>query len=143
MPVPSIYFDECVDHGLLIRLRQRGYIVTTAQEEGIIGVSDAEQLAYATHHGWVIVSTDTGDFQRLHSLCQRDALPHGGILLLPTGQLDRMEIRAAMLIDWIATLSEYRSMLFRWNDIQQRLIHSERIPGYSEDEVRRALGHPA
>jgi predicted nuclease of predicted toxin-antitoxin system len=143
MPIPSLYFDECVDHGLLIRLRQRGYTVTTAQVKGMVGVSDAEQLAYATRYGWMIVSTDTGDFQRLHSLSRRDAVPHSGILLLPTGQLDRMEVRAAMMVDWIAALPEYRSMLFRWNDVQQRLIHGERIPGYSEDDVRRALGHPA
>jgi hypothetical protein len=56
-----------------------------------------------------------------------------------------MEIRAAISIDWIATLPDHRSMLFRWNDFQQRLIQGERIPGadYSEEEVRRALGHLA
>ncbi|MDQ2785894.1 MAG: hypothetical protein M3Y58_12925 [Chloroflexota bacterium] len=69
---------------------------------------------------------------------------HAGILLLPTGSLDRMEIRAAISVDWIATLPDHRSMLFRWHDFQQRLIRGERIPGadYSEEEVRRSLGHP-
>ena len=144
MPVPSLYFDECVDHGLLIRLRRRGYTVTTAQAERMTGVSDEEQLRHATRHDWLIVSTDTGDFQRLHAFSQRDEIAHGGILLLPTGLLDRMEIRAALSIDWIATLPDHRSMLFRWNDFQQRLIRGERIPGadYCEEDVRRALGHP-
>lgn len=145
MPVPSLYFDECVDYGLLIRLQRRGYTATTAQAERMIGVSDEEQLRYATRHDWLIVSTDTRDFQRLHALFQRDEIPHSGILLLPTGLLDRMEIRAAISIDWIATLPDHRSMLFRWNDFQQRLIRGERIPetDYSDEEVRRALGYAA
>jgi hypothetical protein len=145
MPVPSLYFDECVDHGLLIRLRQRGYTVTTAPAERMTGVSDEEQLRYATRHDWLIISTDTSDFQRLHAFSRRDEIAHGGILLLPTGLLDRMEIRAVISIEWIATLPDHRSRLFHWHDFQQRLIRGERVPGadYSEEEIRRALGHPA
>src|SRR3954469_16188769 len=98
MPAPAISFDECVDHGLLLRVRRRGYVVTTAQAEGVIGVTDREQLAYATAHGWMIVSTGTGDFRRLHAMLSQDAVPHASILLLPTGPLDRLEIRAAILL---------------------------------------------
>lgn len=68
MTVPHIYFDECVDHGLLTRFQKCGFHITT--------------------------------------------------------------------------LPDYRSRLFRLNELQQRLIAGERIVGYTEDEVRRALGHP-
>ena len=142
MAVPHIYFDECVDHGLLARLQKRGFHVTTAPAERVIGVPDEAQLEYATRHDWMIVSTNTNDFQQLHRQFQGDNRPHSSILLLPTGVLDRMEIRAAMLLDWIATLPDYRSRLFRWHELQQRLIAGERIAGYTEDDVRRALGRP-
>lgn len=45
-----------------------------------------------------------------------------------------------MLIDWIAMFPDHRSRLFRWHDLQQRLIGGERLSGYSEDDVRLALG---
>ncbi|MDQ6905796.1 MAG: DUF5615 family PIN-like protein [Chloroflexota bacterium] len=111
----------------------------------MIGISDEEQLRHATRHDWLILSTDTSDFQRLHAFFRRDGIPHGGILLLPVGPLDRMEIRATISFDWISALPDHRSMLFRWNDFQQRLIRGERMPdfSYTEEEVRRALGHPA
>jgi hypothetical protein len=54
-----------------------------------------------------------------------------------------LDIRIALLADWRNPIREKRSRLFHWHEIQQRLIHGERIPGYSEREVRRALGHSA
>ncbi len=45
-----------------------------------------------------------------------------------------------MLIDWVATFPDHRSQLFRWHDLQQRLIGGMRLPNYNEDDVRMALG---
>ena len=45
-----------------------------------------------------------------------------------------------MLLDWIATLPDYRSQLFRWHDLQYWLTQGNSLPGYSEAEVRLALG---
>jgi hypothetical protein len=45
-----------------------------------------------------------------------------------------------MLIDWAATFPDHRSRLFRWHELQQRLIAGLRLPGYSEEDVRMALG---
>jgi hypothetical protein len=45
-----------------------------------------------------------------------------------------------MLIDWTATSGDHYSRLFRWHDVQQRLIGGERLPGYNEADVRLALG---
>jgi hypothetical protein len=65
---------------------------------------------------------------------------HTGIIILPATNLDLQEIRAAMLLDWVATFPDHRSRLFRWHDLQQHLIGGGRLPGYGEEDVRRALG---
>jgi hypothetical protein len=49
-------------------------------------------------------------------------------------------VRAALLLDWLGTLDEYRTCLFQWNDLQQRLLDGFRVPGYSEDEIQDAVG---
>ena len=136
MPRPVIYLDECIHVGLPVRLRFRGFDVTTAQTQGMTGVSDAEQLAYATRCGAMIVTYNVRHFRALHLRVRS----HGGIVILPDSPLDWQEIRAAMLIDWAATFPDHRAQLFRWHDLQQRLIAGFRLPGYSEADVRLALG---
>lgn len=139
MSRPLIYLDECVRVVLAARLRLRGFAVETAREHGIIGVSDAEQLAYATHHGAIIVTYDRRHFRSLSMRMQ----PHGGIITLPDSPLHWQEVRAAMPIDWAATFPDHRSLLFRWHDLQQQLIGGMRLPGYGEEDVRMALGQIA
>lgn len=136
MPRPSIYLDECVRVRLALRLRLRGFDVTTARDQGMDGASDAQQLAYATGREAMIVTYDSQHFRLLHLHIR----PHGGIIILPDSSLDWQEIRAAMLVDWIVASGDYRSRLFRWHDLQQHLIGGARLPDYSEDDVRRALG---
>jgi len=136
MPRSLVYLDESVRVTLAARLRLRGFDVEIAREHGMIGVSDADQLAYATSRGAIIVTCDRRHFRTL-SIRVR---PHGGIVTLPDSPLDWQEIRAAMLIDWAASFPDYRSHLFRWHDLQQQLIGGMRLPGYDEDDVRMALG---
>jgi hypothetical protein len=100
------------------------------------GASDAQQLAYATSREAIIITYNSRHFRALHLYVR----PHGGIIILPDSLLDWQEIRAAMLIDWTATSGDHYSRLFRWHDVQQRLIGGERLPGYNEADVRLALG---
>ena len=141
MARPSIYLDECVAHDVSLLLALRGFDVTTARAAGILGASDEGQLAFATLHDRVIVSHNINDFRRLH----RRGVNHQGIFLLPVGALPLLDLRIALLADWVAPISDIRSRLFHWHELQQRLIRGERIPGadYSDEEIRRALGHPA
>ena len=44
-----------------------------------------------------------------------------------------------MMLDWIAT-QPHESRLFAWGHLQQLLERGFRLPGYSEDDVRDALG---
>ena len=137
MARPLVYLDECVHILLAARLRRRGFAVFTAHERGMTGASDAEQLAYATQHDALILTHDIRHYRSLHFRVRI----HGGIGLLPDASLALQELRAAMLLDWIASLPEHRSQLFRWHDLQQRLIQGFRLPNYREDDMRVALGH--
>jgi predicted nuclease of predicted toxin-antitoxin system len=136
VPKPLVYLDECVHVGLAVRLRLRGFDADTALECGMIGASDADQLRYATGRDAIIVTHDARDFRLLSIRTPQ----HSGIATLPYASLDCQVIRAAMLIDWIATFPDHRSRLFRWHDLQQHLIGGGRLPGYGEEDVRRALG---
>lgn len=139
---PSVYLDECVDLALVAGLRERGFTATAARYDGPLGAEDDEQISYAAEHGWMILSHNALHFQRWHRTFVSENRPHGGIVLLPdTGPVARLTIRAALMLDWIAGL-EYRSRLFKWGDLQKQLTQGLRLPGYSEDEVRLALGQP-
>ena len=140
MPSPSIYLDECVDQRLAVQPRLRRHQATTARDQGLLGASDEAQLAHATRQGWVIVSHNVRDFRRLHASYHLQGREHGGIILLPASLLPQLEIRTALMLDWIATLPDHRSQLFRWHDLQWWLTQGNRLSGYSEAEVRRALG---
>ncbi len=121
---------------LAVRLRQRGFSVTTARDARMTGKTDTEQLAYATRIDAMLVSYDSLDYRRLH----RISAAHSGIILISNLRHDWQEMRTAMLIDWAASLPDYRSHLFRWHDLQQQLIAGMRLPDYSEEDVRMALG---
>jgi hypothetical protein len=137
---PTGYLDECVDVGLVQTLLQRGHIVLAARDAGPTGVDDDEQIEYAAARGWVIVTHNARHFVRWNHRFRQQGRLHGGIVVIPeTGPLDRLTIRAAMMLDWIAQ-QEYRSCLFRWGDLQKLLVQGFRVPGYTEDEVRRAIG---
>lgn len=122
--------------GLTGLLRLRGFAVTTAQDQGMTSASDADQLAYATTLGAMIVTYNVRHYRLLHLRVRS----HGGIVILPDSRLDWQEMRAAMLLDWAATFPDHRSRLFRWHDLQQRLIGGLRLTSYSESDVRLALG---
>lgn len=93
---------------LAIRLRQRGFSVTTTRDARMAGKTDAEQLAYATCIDARLVSYDSLDYRRLH----RISAAHSGIVLISNVRLDWQEVRTAMLIDWVATFPNHRSHLF-------------------------------
>ena len=141
MPAPPVYLDECVDQPLAEALRQRGFTVVTARDAGVLAEQDQSQIDYATSSGLVILSYNRVDFARWHRIYTRQNRPHGGIILLPQAPpLSRRVLRAAMMLDWMATM-DYQSRLFKWGDLQQQLIRGYRLPGavYTEADAREAL----
>lgn len=142
MTAPSVYLDECVDCELAPRLAQRGFVVTTAVAQGMVGASDPEQLAFATQHDWVILTHNRRHFQREHNEYVRQQRQHTGIMILPQrGTFERLELRAAMMLDWISGESApFQSRLILWNDLQLRLTRGLQLPGYTASEIKQALG---
>ncbi len=67
MPDPVLlYLDEHVAKAVCDGLRLRGLDVLTVGEAGQTGASDADQLAFATLKGRVLVTRDA-DYLRLHA----------------------------------------------------------------------------
>ena len=138
---PRAYADENVDARIVEALRERGFEIVTARDVRMLGQTDDAQLAYAADQGRVLLTFDRGDFRRLHARFVEAGREHAGIALLPQSRLiARTIVRAAMMLDWLATLEHKSSPLVNWNDLQARLHRGERLPGYEEDEVAAALG---
>jgi hypothetical protein len=141
---PLAYADEDVDARVIGALRKRGFDVVTAREAGLLGRGDDEHMDHAAIAGRVLLTCNRRHFRRLHAQLQRAGQLHPGVALLPkSSNVERMVVRAAMLLDWWATLEAGRTQLVNWNDLQVRLHRGERLPGYDEEQVRVALGlHP-
>ena len=73
------YFDENMKSTIARELRRRGVDVLTTQEAGraSMGIDDADQLAYATHLGRVLVTQEHREFGPLAG-----KHPHAGIIIL-------------------------------------------------------------
>jgi hypothetical protein len=136
---PLVYVDENVSHRLVDALRERGFDVLTAAQAGTLGQTDEQQLAYAALQRRAIVTYDRRDFRTIHGRFVASA-DHAGIALLPqSGPVARTVIRAAMLLDWIAS-APTPSPIANWNDLQRRIHEGLRPAGYSSEEILMALG---
>ncbi|HLI77940.1 MAG TPA: DUF5615 family PIN-like protein [Acidobacteriaceae bacterium] len=143
MAAPALYLDECVDHRLAAALAAHGFDVLTVQQAQRVSDDDEDQLLFASQQGRLLLSHNQIDFRRLHAVFERAGRPHGGIMLIPqTVPLARLEVRARLMLDWVAAAGDWRSRLFTWTDLQQQIIHGYRLPGWREAEVREALGWP-
>ncbi|MDI6654847.1 MAG: DUF5615 family PIN-like protein [Candidatus Hydrothermarchaeota archaeon] len=74
----KLYTDEDVRPLLAEVLRQRGYDAISAIEEGLIGLSDEEQILRATKQGRALLTHNIKDFVKLHP---KFSTQHYGIIL--------------------------------------------------------------
>lgn len=72
----KLYADEDFDHRVVARLRALGHDVLTAMDANRRGMSDADQLAYATVEGRALMTFNRADY---HSLHRRNTM-HAGII---------------------------------------------------------------
>lgn len=143
MPPPAVYLDECVHLALEEALRRRGFDVTAAHRRRA-GLDDERQLAHAGALGSVLLTYNRRDFERLHRTYERLRRTHSGIVVLQQKPpLHVQEIRAAMMLDWIATLPDHQSQLFKWSQLQRLLDHGARLAGYTDADVHLACGWTA
>lgn len=147
MAPPPVYLDECVAQDAVGPLRQRGIVVSTARAANMLGASDEDQLRYATLFDYVLVTHNERHFWRAHLNVLRLDQHHAGIITMPVGthlpapmRTSVLVVRIALLVAWLTDSPTYENQFFRWADLQFRLTQGERLPGFSEDEVRLALG---
>src|SRR5688572_11090224 len=85
----KLFADEDFDHRVVARLREFGHDVITAMEVRRRGVTDEEQLAYATAEGRALITFNRSDFHRLH----RRGPNHGGIIACTRdGNVERLAL---------------------------------------------------
>ncbi len=104
--------------------------------------SDEQQIRHAHADHSLLLTTNVRDYIRLHAIFDANEEMHSGIITLPDTPIsERLAVRSAMMLDWIAAeFPDPRSHLFRWNDLQQRLISGYSLEGYTEAEIALALG---
>jgi hypothetical protein len=115
----SVYFDEdAMDADLVGALRQRDVPTVTAVEENLIGITDEEQLEYASKHRCVLYTFNVSDFYALHTRWLAAARHHSGLILAPQQrfsvgeQLRRiLRLRAAKSVEAMRDRVEFLS---RW-----------------------------
>jgi hypothetical protein len=140
MPAPAVLLDEDTSRALERTLRQLGYDVVSVHSVGPKGVDDALVLEQSIALSRMVVTHNADDYRALHASFLRTGRRHPGILCVPQrGSLRRRTLRVAMMLDWIAT-QPYESGFFAWGHLQQMLEGGFRLAGYSEDDVRYALG---
>ena len=141
MTLSAVYLDECVDQRLSPALSALGHTVETARTSLMLRATDVQQLEFATAHSLIVITHNRRYFRRLHRQFQIQDRPHAGIIDIPeSGPLPRLTLRAAMMLDWVATQGDPRSRLFSWGTLQELLEHGLRLSGYTERDVQLALG---
>jgi hypothetical protein len=141
-PAPPACLDECTELDLVEALAVRGYDVTSIQVVGPRGVGDDLVLARTTELGRVLVTHNVRDFRVVDAAFRSAGRSHGGVIGVPQargGPLSRVELRVAMMLDWLSTQA-YESRLFRWGQLQQLLEQGFRLEGFSEEDIGHALG---
>jgi hypothetical protein len=79
-----LYLDEdAAQLDLVAALRLRNVDVTRAQEKGLVGVSDEEQLEWCQANARVLYTFNVRHFYALHCEFLRIDKPHAGIILAP------------------------------------------------------------
>lgn len=84
MALIRLYVDEDASELAVVGgLRARGVDLLTTHEANRCGVSDSEQLEFATSQGRVMYTLNAGDFVQLHREFLQQGRPHAGIVVIP------------------------------------------------------------
>jgi hypothetical protein len=113
-----LYLDEDAQRTSLVRaLRARRIDVLTASEAGKIGISDADQLAFAASQNRTVFTFNRGDFAKLHGDYLEREQTHAGIIVSDQLEISVVIRRLLRLIDgrraddmrnWLEFLSNWR-----------------------------------
>ena len=98
MPLPPLYLDEDVSVIVAAILQGRGFDVVTARDSGQLGCSDAEQLAYGTAAGRMLLTHNRVDFERLHKEWLETGKAHSGIIIAKRRAPTEVSARVGQLL---------------------------------------------
>ncbi len=80
--MPTLYFDEDSQNGVILRLvRDAGVSATCSAEHGMNGTSDDEQMAFAANLGFTLVTANANDFRRIQTRWGKESKQHAGIVI--------------------------------------------------------------
>ena len=92
----KLYLDEDAPEAIAKAFILRGYDVVTIKEAARRGMTDIDQLNYASSENRVIFSFNVADFNKIHSEFINKGLNHSGIILskqLPIGVIVKAFLR--------------------------------------------------
>ncbi len=98
----KFHLDESVSNAIANGLRMRGINVTTSPEQGLIGASDEQQLAFALSEKRVIFTFDD-DFLSLAS----GEIEHSGIIYTRQQRQSIGKIIGDLILIWECLEPEY------------------------------------
>jgi hypothetical protein len=142
---PAVIVDEDFPTPVARLLRERlAAPVELVAGGALSGAHDEALVAHAASRGGVIISHNRRDRARFREYVRawrergNDTV---SVLLLPRDVDDeRLLLRTLLLVAWYAASSPPKPETFIWNDVAQPLLHGHGIPGFSNAEIRRALG---
>lgn len=82
MQVRLFLDEDSMSKALAHNLRLRGIDITTVAEVGRTGLSDLEQIEFATFEGRAICTGNVGDFFQLHTDYLSNGKEHSGIIII-------------------------------------------------------------
>jgi hypothetical protein len=95
---PTFFLDENMEIPVAVGAIARGVVVTTARDEGRLGIADDEQLAFARSHGYVLVTHDRG-FEQRHWAGE----DHAGIMFFSEAA------SIGQMVEWLVIAAELMS----------------------------------
>jgi hypothetical protein len=99
----SLYLDEDVDVLIAELIRHEGFEATTARDEGQLGKTDAEQLAYAVSREMCIVVHNRDDYAELIQDYFDAHRTHYGVVIATRQSPHAIALKLLGLLDVVAT----------------------------------------
>ena len=107
----ALYLDEDVDILLKVLLSSKGYTVRTAKDEGMLGLTDREQIEHAIGLKSMILTHNRVHFEKIYSELYAEGREHYGIIIASRYKIYELSARISRLLEHIRK-TDYRNLIF-------------------------------